>query len=261
VAFLRSPLQITVSVWKALFLREAVSRLSASRTAWVWMLFEPIAHILFLGFVFAVIRASTIGGIDFVIWLIAGLLSFFMFKRTATQSMNAVGSNKALFAYRQIKPVDTVLVRAGLEGFLMILITLLVFSGAGLLGFAAYPDDPLAVLEAVFGLWLFGLGFGLVMSVAGELVAELRDIVGLLMAPLYLISGVIIPLSAIPPQYREWLLLNPIAHGLEATRLAFAPTYHAVPELSLFYLYAVAATLVFFGLALHARFASRLVAA
>lgn len=257
----RSPLQVTLSVWKALFLREAVARLSASRTAAFWLLFEPIAHILFLSFVFAVIRARSVGGIDIVIWLIAGLLSFFMFKRTGVQAMNAVNPNRALFAYRQIKPVDTVLARASLEGFLMILLVLIVFSGAGLFGYAAYPEDPLAVLESLAGLWLLGLGFGLVMSVVRDVVADLREIVDLLMMPLYLLSGVIVPLSAIPQQYREWLMYNPIAHGLEATRLAFSSTYHAVPELSIAYMYQVGLFLVFLGLALHARFASRLIAA
>jgi capsular polysaccharide transport system permease protein len=256
----RSSLAVTLSVWKALFLREAVSRLSISRTAAVWILLEPIAHVLFLSFVFTVIRARTMGGIDIVIWLLAGLLSFFMFKRTSSQSANALGPNKALFAYRQIRPVDTVLVRAGLEGFLTILLVLVVFSGAGLFGFAAYPDDPLAVLESMFGLWLFALGLGLVMSVVSELVAELNDLVELLMMPLYLASGVVLPLAAVPHPYREWLLYNPIAHGLEATRLAFSSTYHAVPELSIAYLYQAALVLVFLGLALHARFASRVLA-
>lgn len=200
------------------------------------------------------------GGIDIVIWLLAGLLSFFMFKRTSGQSMNALGPNKALFVYRQIRPVDTVLVRAGLEGFLMILLVLLVFSGAGFFGFSAYPDDPLAVLESMFGLWLFALGFGLVVSVLGDLIAELRDIIELLMTPLYLASGVVLPLTTVPLPYREWLLYNPIAHGLEATRLAFSSTYHAVPELSIVYLYQAALVLVFLGLALHARFASRVLA-
>ncbi|PKO57630.1 MAG: ABC transporter, partial [Betaproteobacteria bacterium HGW-Betaproteobacteria-18] len=118
--------------------------------------------------------------------------------------------------------------------------------------------DPLAVIEAVFGLWLLGLGFGLVVSVAKELVAELDNLMGMVMMPMYMVSGVIMPLSAIPYPYREWLMFNPVAHGIEAARLGFAPYYHATPELSLPYLYGWALGLLFFGLALHARFARRL---
>lgn len=255
----RSPATITLSVWKALFLREAVHRLFSRRAAWVWLLLEPVFHVVFLMFIFTSISMRVVGGIDTPVWLMVGLLAFFMFKRTATQAMNAVGANQALFAYRQVKPVDTVLTRAGLEGFLMILVAIVLFGGADLFSLAIVPADPLAVLEAFFGLWLLGLGFGLMTSVATELVPELGKIIELLMTPLYFVSGVMLPIAVVPLPYREWLMFNPIAHSLEAARLGFAPYYQAVPELNIAYIYFFALAIVFLGLALHVRFAPRLV--
>ena len=172
--------------------------------------------------------------------------------------MNAVGSNTALFVYRQVRPVDTVFSRAGVEGFLMIMVAIALFAGAGLFGIAIVPADPLAVLEAFFGLWLLGVGFGLMTSVVRELVPEIGKMIIMLMTPLYFISGVIFPLGVAPQPYREWLMLNPIAHGLEAARLGFAPYYHAVSELSVAYLYGFALTMIFLGLALQVRFSVRL---
>lgn len=254
----RSPLSITLAVWQALLLRESLSRLFARRAAWMWLLLEPAVHIAFLVFIFTVIRVSHVGGIETALWLMVGMLGFFFFRRTGTQVGNGLGANRSLFAYRQVKPVDTVLVRALLEGLLMLVVSAFILSGAALLGIDARPGDPLAVIEAVFGLWLLGLGFGLVVSVAKELVAELDNLMGMVMMPMYMVSGVIMPLSAIPYPYREWLMFNPVAHGIEAARLGFAPYYHATPELSLPYLYGWALGLLFFGLALHARFARRL---
>jgi capsular polysaccharide transport system permease protein len=121
-----------------------------------------------------------------------------------------------------------------------------------------FPSDPLAVLEAFFGLWLVGLGFGLVTSVVTELIPEAGQILKLIMKPLYLISGVVFPLALVPQPYRQWLMLNPVAHGLEAARLGFAPYYHAVPELSLSYMYGFALVCIFTGLVLHRRFAQQL---
>lgn len=255
----RSPGAVTYSVWKALFLREAVNRVSGRRAAWLWLLLEPVAHIVFLMFVMTVIRLRVVGGIDTPLWIMVGLLAFFVFRRTATQGMNAIGANQALFAYRQVKPVDTVLVRAGLEGFAMVLIATILFVGAGLFGLQIIPADPLAVLEATFGLWLVGLGFGLITSVATELVPEIGKLIGLVLTPLYLFSGVIFPIAKVPPPYRDWLLLNPLVHGLEATRLGFAPHYEAVSELSIGYLFGFALVTIFLGLVLHVRFALRLV--
>jgi capsular polysaccharide transport system permease protein len=256
----RSSLHVTLSVWQALFLREAVYRLFSRRAAWLWLLLEPAVHIVFLMFIFGVVRVHTIGGIDTPLWLMVGMLAFFMFRRTGSQGMGAISSNQALFSYRQVKPVDTVLNRAALEGFLMVLVAVLLFAGAGLYGLPIVPADPLAVLEAFFGLWLVGVGFGLVTSVARELVPELANVIGLLMTPLYFMSGVIFPIAVVQLPYREWLMYNPVAHGLEAARLGFAPYYHAVPETSVAYLYGFALALICLGLALQVRFASRLAA-
>jgi len=238
----RSPFAVTCSTWWALLLRETVNRIAAGRAAWVWILAEPLAHVLFMMFMFTVVRLRTIGGIDAVIWLMIGMVSFFLFRRTATQCMNAVSANRALFTYRQVKPVDTVLVRGMTEGFLMILVTIILFAGLALFGHNIVPADPLALLVAMLGLWLTGLGFGLMASVAIELIPEISKVLG-----------------AVPEPYRGWLLFNPVAHGLEACRLAFAPYYHAIPELSVGYLYFCALVMLFFGLALHVRFANRLV--
>jgi capsular polysaccharide transport system permease protein len=200
----------------------------------------------------------TIGGISTAVWIMAGLLAFFMFRRTAAQSMSAVGASRALFNYPQIRPVDTVLVRAALEGFMMVIITIVLLAGAWLYGLADIPVDPLAVLEAMFGLWLVGAGYGLVNSVAIQLAPPVGAVMSFMLKPLYFLSGVLIPISIIPHPYRDWLMLNPLVHGLEAMRLGFAPYYHPIPGLSIAYLYGWALVTIFFGLALHVRFAKRL---
>lgn len=256
----RSPTAVTIAVWRALFLREALTRVSAGRIAWFWLLVEPVFHVTYLMVLYSVIRVQAIGGIDIALWIMVGLLAFFMFRRTGTQSMNAVGASGAMFAYRQVKPVDTVLVRAALEGVLTCLVgTVLLFGGA-LFGVDVLPSNPLEVLIAFSAMWLVGLGLGLIVSVIVELVPEVGQVIRLAMMPLYLISGVIFPLSQVPQPYISWLLLNPVAHGVEAVRLGFASHYHAVPGLSLSYAFGFALVSIFLGLALHQRYGLRMVA-
>lgn len=253
----RSGFSIATATWKALLLRESVNRLATGRAAWLWLLVEPMMHAFFMLAVFTVIRVSSVGGIDVTIWLMVGMMSFFMFRRTANQCTNAIGANRALFTYRQVKPVDTVLVRALTEGFLMLLVLVLSVLTLALLGHQIAPADPLALMGALLGLWLFGLGFGLIASVGVELIPETGKLVNIIMLPAYIASGVMVQVGAIPEPYRGWLSLNPLVHGLEAARLAFAPYYHTIPDLSLAYLYGWALVSVFLGLALHVRFASR----
>lgn len=255
---MRNPLTVTLSVWQALFLREALDRLFRMRAAWFWLLIEPVIHIGFLAFVFSVIRVRTMSGIDVALWIIVGLLAFFLFRRTAIQVMYGVDCNKALFAYRQVKPIDPALVRGALEAFIMAVVTIVVITVAGLLDHVPMPSQPLLIFAAVFGLWLLGMAYGLVASVLMELVPETEHILKILMLPLYLISGVIFPITFVPAPYRDYLLYNPVLHGIEFVRIAFSDYYHAVPGLSLNYLYGFAITGIFIGLILHRRFAQTL---
>lgn len=255
----RNPFEVTFAVWNALFLREALRRLFDMRAAWLWLLLEPVLHIAFIAYVFKAIRMRTVGGMDIAMWIIVGLLCFFLFRRTGIQVMRAVDGNKSMFTYRQVKPFDAAIVRAGLEAFLMSIVAIVILSAATLMGYTTLPDDPLLVLTAAFGLWLCGLGFGLVASVSMRLVPELEHIFTILMTPLYLISSVVFPLTAVAEPYRSWLLLNPIAHGLELARAGFSDYYHAVPGVSLSYLYTFATVLILLGLLLYRRFHLRLV--
>lgn len=256
---MRSSASITWAVWKALFLREAVARLSAGRAAWLWILLEPLVHLIFLNVLFGFILQQVVSGIDGGLFITTGLLGFFMAQNTALRCKDAIDANTALFAYRQVLAVDTVLVRAALEAVLVLLSALVLLLGLGLLDYKIVPQDFLLVMVSFAALWLAGLGLGLILSVAAELIPEAGKVAGMMFRPLYFLSGVMYPLSAIPPAYRDWLLLNPLVHGIESLRIGFFPQYHAIAGVSLAYLLGFALATVCLGLALHVRFAARLV--
>ncbi len=255
----RSPWQVMWSVWTALFLRESLARLFSKRGAWVWLLLEPVFHVAYLVFIFSVLRVRAVSGLDTGLWIVVGLLAYFTFERVSGQVSTAINANRSLFSYRQVKPIDAMFVRALLEVLLLSVVALLVFSAAAMMGHEVLLYDPFAFLVAIFGLWLLALGWGLIRAVAHDLVPELEIVLNFFMKPMYIISGVMVPLASIPLPYRDWLLYNPVAQGIEAAREGFAGAYHPVAGLSVTYLYAVALCLLFFGLVLMRRFATRLV--
>lgn len=256
----RSPLAVTLAVWRALFLREAVARL-AGRAAWLWLLLEPIAHVAFLMVLFSYgVRDRSIPGVEFALFLALGIIGFQVFSSAAKRSMAAIGASGALFTFRQVKPVDTVLVRCFLEGVLKVVVFVVLMTGAAVLGVDVLPHDPLLLLVAFANLWLLGLGLGLLLSVGGGLVPEIEKVAGIIFMPLYFASGVMFRPEMAPPGVREWLLNNPILHAIETLRVATFPAYHPLPEINLVFPLLFAVLTIFFGLALHIRFEGRLAA-
>ena len=254
----RSPLQITLSVWRALVLREALTRIATGRAGWVWLLLEPVAHVALMLVIFTAMRGRVHTGVDFALFLAIGVIGYTFFTVSAQRPAAAINANRGLLSYRQVKPVDPVLARAMLEGLIQVFVTMVLLCGAAVVGFDVLPHDPLTFIEAYALLWLLGTGFGLALSVGSTIVPEIGKVMGFVFMPLYFASGVLFSPAALPPSVQSWLLYNPLIHGVELARSAFFPGYHLVQGVSMGYLAGFALGFVLFGLALHRRFAAKL---
>lgn len=259
-ASIRSDVSVAVSVWKALFLREATGRLAASRVAWLWILLEPAVHIAFLMVIFGVVRHQVRQDANIEVFVFVGVWGFFLVRNIAQRGMEAINANQALFSYRQVKPVDTVMVRATVEALLYVVVGAMLLIALALLDIDVRPADPMLAMWSAFLLWALGLGLGLLFSVIGTQLPGLGKLIRLAFTPLYFLSAVMYSVSRLPRGIREVVLLNPITHGLEAMRGGWFAAYHGEAHISLGYLAFWALGSVFLGLAMHMRYATRLVA-
>ena len=255
----RTPWQVTRSVWYAMFMREAISRTMADRMGWFWMIAEPLAFTLMMVAIRGFIRGdSFIVNAEFIPWMIIGIMGFFLIREGMIRGLGAVDANSALFAYRQVQPVDPVIVRHFLEGMLRTFIFLLFIVGALMLGTDMVPDNGIRAMFWWLSLWGLGLGLGLLTSVAGTLVPEVGILVRMFNMPLLILSGVILPLNQLPHWLLEYLMYNPIVHGLELLRQSFFEGYQVVNGTSATYFWMFTLATLAVGLLMHVRFKERL---
>ncbi|MFM2341928.1 MAG: hypothetical protein RLZZ592_1581 [Pseudomonadota bacterium] len=215
----------------ALFLRELKTRLDGRWTTALWVVGEPMAGAVLMLVIYSLMRTHEIAGVDTVLFLLTGQLSFMLFRSLVLRLMESIEANLGLFAYRQVRPVDAVLARAAVELAIFGGMAVLILPGAAWMGHGLLPHDPLRLLLAVLLLTLLGLACGLLAAVGTHgALALLRPVIRMVFMPLYLASGAVAPLANFPQPVREWLLLNPLAHLVETTRIAlFGPAYSA-PE-------------------------------
>lgn len=243
-----TPIKNTLTVWHALFLREALDRFFGSRAAWAWLIIEPIIHLLVIASIWSAMRRNFMGNVDIFIWICVGMLAFFLFRRTAVQVQHAVDCNKAFFVFRQVRPFDAALARGLVEALSMFFIFIIIFIPLAFLGKDVIPNDPLLLLIALSALWLLGLGYGLITSTIQHLVPESGHIFNILFMPLYFLSGAIWAIHTIPQPYRNWMMYNPLAHALEIVRYSFINHYPIIEGASLTYVFKWALLLAITGL-------------
>ena len=257
----RSPIQVSLHVWHALFMREASARISGDRLGWTWVFIEPLAHILlFVALRQLMGRIQNVSGAEFIPWFIVGMTLFIMFNVVMNRCMGAISASRALFAYRQLHPVDTILVRAVLEMLIKLIVLILLVLGASFLGYAIMPADAIDAGFVCLSVWMLGIGFGLILSAVTTTVPELTKLVAIMSFPLYFLSGVMFPIQYMPHGLREYLLYNPILHAVEAFRMGFFSHYQSVNGISMLYVWFFALSLILFGLMLQIRWKNRLMA-
>lgn len=247
----RSAWQVQRSVWFALFLRELKTRFGGRWLGVFWALLEPLAHIAIMMLIFGYIRHRVLPGVDFPMFLLVGLVPFFMFKNLTLRGMEAVDSNRGLFGYRQVKPIDPLVSRAMLEVALYSAVYLIMLAFMAWIGYAVVPARPLELMGISTVLLVFGFGLGLLFAVATDELPNARSFIRISFMPLYLMSGIIFPVSALPPQVLPWLLWNPILHAIEISRGYFFEQYHVLPAISGAYVAAWAIGALVLGLSLY----------
>jgi capsular polysaccharide transport system permease protein len=199
-----------------------------------------------------------IAGASMIPWMIIGLTAFFMFRDGMTRAMGAVTTNRGLFAYRQVKPVDTVIVRVGVEFVVHATVILLFIFILAMLGFNMQPHHLPMALFAWLSLWLLGLSTGLILSVVVSIVPDLSKIVNVMTLPLMILSGAFMPIQFMPHGVQQLLLYNPVLHAIEFLRLQYFSGYWTAQGVEIGYVYQWILPMLALGLMLHLRFETKI---
>ena len=247
----RSPVEITRAVVFALVLREVQARIGSHRLGLVWMLLEPILHITLLMLVFTYIRMRQVPGMEFPIFLLTGLVPFFLMRNIALRLMGAVDANRALFVYKQITPFDTFIARLIVDFALMSCVYVLLLAALGFWGgYDISIDKPLFWMLAIATGITFAFGLGLIFCVVVEAVPEAALVIRLLFLPLYFLSGVIIPVWMLPERLVAWAMWNPFLHVTDSIRVGVFEHYPVTHGIDLAYAGQWAVVTLFIGLSL-----------
>lgn len=224
-----SPVALLRSLWRnrqlisQMVKREVVGRYRGSAMGLAWSFFNPLFLLTVYTFVFSVVFKSrwTVGGGEsktlFAVVLFTGMIVHGFFAEVLNRAPGLILANvsyvkKVVFPL-EILPIVTM--GAALFHSLVSLGVLL----AAYVVFNGYMNwtvvfAPLVLLP----LLIFTLGVAWVLASLGVFLRDVSQTIGIVTMVLMFLSPVFYPVTALPEQFRPWLMANPLTFIIEQAR-------------------------------------------
>ena len=234
-------------IW-ALTMREIITRFGREGLGSIWLFVEPA---IFIIGVMSILSHMDSGTSYSVAEYLAVSYPTLQFWRNGTgRVVKCLEINRALLHHQPIRPIDIIYSRillefSGAAGAFILLLLILIQ-----LGICHWPADILTMTTGYLLVIWFSFSFVLTMAALAELsetIERLSHIALYLMLPF---AGIFMPLYAIPPQYRQYLLYFPLVDAVEYFHRGYygnrMPTYfhlhYTIFALLLFTLFSLSLT-------------------
>ncbi|MDN7655007.1 ABC transporter permease [Burkholderia multivorans] len=212
----------------ALFLREMQTRFGARRMGFAWVVLEPLAILVLILAFHAFLHASPMQNMDFIMFMVSGIVPFHMMRSIAWRLTDALQANQGLFAYRQLMPFDTFVARLMVELCAYACAYLIIcFSLAFWLKRDVSISDPLMYVWALAVGTLISFSLGVAFGMIARVIPNSARVCKLTFIPLYLTAGVFFPVWNLPPNKIFLIAWNPYVAVIENIRAA---TFDNYPE-------------------------------
>jgi capsular polysaccharide transport system permease protein len=183
-----------------------------------------------------------------VSFITTGLIPFMLFRETATRAVSAIGANKGLLFYPQIRPLDLVLARVVLEFVTLITVFIvIIFITSMWQGTSPRIADGLKFMTGFAAAAALGGSLGLVLMGLSVFTPAIERLHGPFLRPLFWFSGIFYTANGLPPVARDVMLYNPVLHLVEIVRSGWFVEYRS-QHASLVYVCSWIVSLTFGGL-------------
>jgi lipopolysaccharide transport system permease protein len=184
-----------------------------SRLGALWMILNPLAHVLIFAFVLSTLMAAKLPGINnrfaYPIYLLAGTLGWSLFAEIVNRCLTLfIDSGNILkkLAFPKIALPLIVTGSALVNNVLLFVAILAIFGMLGHMPGLALLWLPMLTLTTI----ALALGIGLALGVLNVFMRDIGQIVPVVLQFIYWFTPVVYMASIIPPHYRRWLVLNPL---------------------------------------------------
>ena len=223
-----APQEMGASLWRhrsllnALVHREVVGRYRGSVMGILWSFFNPVFMLAVYTFVFSVVfkarwNAGSDSKTEFALVLFAGLIVFNLFSECVNRAPTLILSN-VNYVKKVVFPLELLPVVVVGSALFHALISIGVWLIAYAVFFGVQHLSVFLIPLVMLPLLLMTLGVSWMLASLGVYLRDVSQFIGVTVTVLMFLSPIFYPISALPQEYRQLLLLNPLTPVIEQAR-------------------------------------------
>lgn len=213
---------------RELVVRDVKVRYRKSFLGLMWTLLNPLFMMIIMTIVFSNIFRANIE--HFPAYLLAGQICFNFFNESTSNAMHAIIGNgsllKKVYVPKYLFPVSKVF-----STLINLFASVIVLLAVMLVTKVPLNLNCFWVIVPIFGLILFSVGMGLVLSSVAVFFRDMLHFYGVLTLAWNYLTPLFYPIEILPPAVRTIVTLNPITNIVECVRVA--TLYGSTPEVPL----------------------------
>lgn len=213
------------NVMTAVMLRDMRTRFFNHGLGFLIVSLWPLAHMLILIGIYTLFGRTAPFGDSMPVFFITGLIPTLTFMYVSRFMCLSLILNRPMLAFPVVKVLDIMAARAFLEVLAAFLTLFFVFIILLLSGDNPFPRDPFQAFYAYLSLLLLAIGVGSIASVITMFFSFFATLYGLSMILIYILSGTLFVVSALPESLVYPLSFNPVLHAVEWMRIAYYEGY------------------------------------
>lgn len=224
-----SLVELPRSLWRNRYLtyqlarRDVIGRYRGSVMGLTWSFFHPLLMLTIYTFVFSVVfetkwGVATEGGqAAFAVILFAGMVVHGLFAEVLKRAPTLILEN-ANYVKRVIFPLEILPLTSLISALFHTLISLAVLLLAIVVLHGQLHWTALLLPLVLLPLIVLALGVAWFLAAVGVYVRDVGQVMGVVATVLLFGSPVFFPLSAIPPAFQKFIMLNPLTFIIEQLR-------------------------------------------
>ena len=214
-----------VQALDALMIRDFRTAYGKTPLALLWAVAEPVIGIFLLTVVFSQISSVPPMGSSYALFYATGYLPFLAVTGVLARTMSAPAHGRSILTHASVTMVDVIGSRALLQSLVTASIAALVYAGVWIFEAPAERPDLAILVAATLLCCVLGACVGLLNAGLTTVFPPWARVWGVIMRPLFLISGVFYPFAIMPPALQDVLWWNPILHLVGLTRYSVYQGY------------------------------------